>query len=141
MVNVLTIIALLVAVLLILIVLIQKPKGGGVTGNLTGGANQIFGVKKTSDLVEKTTWILSGIIAVVLLITTAFNKPMVVSDELDEIQQSEEIQKALENPTKLDKPSVPLPAPGGNPGGVKIEQPNAGTQEVQLGGEKPQGDK
>ena len=97
MVSVLTIISLLVAILLILIVLIQKPKGGGVTGNLTGGANQIFGVKKTSDLVEKTTWILSGIIAIVLLITTAFNKPMVKEDDLGEQKQSEEVQKAKRN--------------------------------------------
>ena len=112
MVSVLTIISLLVAILLILIVLIQKPKGGGVTGNLTGGANQIFGVKKTSDLVEKTTWILSGIIAIVLLITTAFNKPMVKEDDLGEQKQSEEVQKALDNPIA---PAVPQNQ-GTNPG-------------------------
>lgn len=127
MVSVLTIISLLVAVLLILIVLIQKPKGGGVTGNLTGGANQIFGVKKTSDLVEKTTWILSGIIAVVLLITTAFNKPMVKEDDLGDQKQSEEVQKALDNPAATPG----QPTQGGLPGNtVEMAPTTPGTEPV-----------
>jgi preprotein translocase subunit SecG len=45
------------AVLLILIVLIQNSKGGGLASNFSQG-NQIMGVKKTTDFLEKATWYL-----------------------------------------------------------------------------------
>jgi preprotein translocase subunit SecG len=41
-----------------MVVLIQKPKGGGIASNFAGGS-QFMGVKKTNDVIEKTTWILS----------------------------------------------------------------------------------
>ncbi len=56
--NLLIIIAIIFAVLLIFIVLIQNPKGGGVAANFSA-ANQIAGVKKTNDFVEKATWTLA----------------------------------------------------------------------------------
>lgn len=105
MVTALAILALIIAVLLILIVLIQKPKGGGITNNLTGGANQIFGVKKTSDIVEKTTWILSGVIAIILLITTGFNTSVAQRGEDIELDPATEIEKALDNPGAVQKPA------------------------------------
>ncbi len=44
-------------VLLILIVLIQNSKGGGLSGEFGGlGSNQLMGVKKTTDLLEQITW-------------------------------------------------------------------------------------
>jgi preprotein translocase subunit SecG len=44
-------------VLLILIVLIQNSKGGGLAGEFGGlGSNQLMGVKKTTDLLEQITW-------------------------------------------------------------------------------------
>lgn len=56
----LTIIA---CVLLIAIVLIQNPKGGGLATNFSA-ANQILGVNKTTEGVEKITWILAGALLV-----------------------------------------------------------------------------
>ena len=55
-------------VLLVLIVLIQKPKGSGL-GASFGGSNQIFGVQKTTDILEKSTW---GIIVVLIILTISF---------------------------------------------------------------------
>ena len=47
----------IITVLLILIVLIQNSKGGGLTGEFGGlGSNQLMGVKKTTDLLEQITW-------------------------------------------------------------------------------------
>jgi preprotein translocase subunit SecG len=105
MVTTLTILALIVSILLILIVLIQKPKGGGITNNLTGGANQIFGVKKTSDIVEKTTWILSGVIGVILLITTGFNGSVAQDGDDLNLDPATEIEKALDNPGAIQQPT------------------------------------
>ncbi len=47
--------AVIVAVLLCFVVLIQETKGGGLTSSYSA-SNQIMGVRKTSDVVEKATW-------------------------------------------------------------------------------------
>lgn len=47
----------ILTVLLILVVLIQNSKGGGLAGEIGGlGSNQLMGVKKTTDLLEQITW-------------------------------------------------------------------------------------
>ena len=72
----LTVLILIASVLMIGIVLIQKSKGGGLASNFAS-SNQIMGVRKTTDFVEKTTWVLAATI-VVLSIATALvghNKP------------------------------------------------------------------
>lgn len=51
------VITCILTVLLILIVLIQNSKGGGLAGEFGGlGSNQLMGVKKTTDLLEQITW-------------------------------------------------------------------------------------
>ena len=54
----------IVAILLGIIVLVQNPKGGGLASNF-GAANQIGGVRRTADFLEKATWTLA--ITMVLL--------------------------------------------------------------------------
>ena len=49
----------IVCVLLVLIVLVQNSKGGGLASNFSS-SNQIMGVKKTTDFLEKATWGLAG---------------------------------------------------------------------------------
>lgn len=63
------ILSILAAVLLVLVILIQNPKGGGIDSTF-GAANQLGSVQKTNDVVEKATWYLAGII-VVLAISSA----------------------------------------------------------------------
>ena len=46
----LIVLAIIASILLILIVLIQNPKGGGIAANFSA-ANQIAGVRKTNDFV------------------------------------------------------------------------------------------
>jgi preprotein translocase subunit SecG len=55
---VLVIVAILVCILLGLIVLIQNPKGGGLSSNFSS-SSQLLGVQKTGDILEKGTWILA----------------------------------------------------------------------------------
>ena len=47
-------------------VLIQNSKGGGLASNFAG-SNQIMGVRKTADFLEKATWILAAFIMVLCL--------------------------------------------------------------------------
>jgi preprotein translocase subunit SecG len=54
----LVILAVVVCVLLGAIVLIQNPKGGGLTSNFSS-QSQLMGVQKTGDFLEKGTWILA----------------------------------------------------------------------------------
>ena len=53
-----TILILICSILLVLVVLVQNSKGGGLASNFAA-SNQIMGVKKTSDFLEKATWTLA----------------------------------------------------------------------------------
>ena len=68
------ILIVLACVLLGLIVLIQNPKGGGLAGNIAGFSNQFMGVKQTTDVLEKGTWIFATIIGVLCLTSSIFMK-------------------------------------------------------------------
>ena len=53
-------------------VLIQNPKGGGLNANVGGLSNNFMGVKQTTDVLEKGTWIFAGAIAVLAITSTLF---------------------------------------------------------------------
>ncbi len=55
------ILIVLASVVLGFIVLVQNPKGGGLAGNVAGFSNQFMGVKQTTDVLEKGTWIFAGV--------------------------------------------------------------------------------
>ncbi len=58
-----TVLLIIVGILLILIVLVQNSKGGGLASNFSS-SNQIMGVRKTADFLEKATWTLAILILV-----------------------------------------------------------------------------
>jgi preprotein translocase subunit SecG len=62
----------IVSIVLAFIVLVQNPKGGGLAGNIAGFSNQFMGVKQTTDILEKGTWIFAGAIAVLCLVSSFF---------------------------------------------------------------------
>lgn len=66
------ILIILASVILSLIVLVQNPKGGGLAGNIAGFSNQFMGVKQTTDVLEKGTWIFAAVIAVLCITSTLF---------------------------------------------------------------------
>lgn len=65
----LTIVILLACILLVLVVLMQNPKGGGLSTDF-GSASQLGGVKQTNDFVENVTWSLAGVIGVLSIVMT-----------------------------------------------------------------------
>ncbi|WP_018627431.1 preprotein translocase subunit SecG [Niabella aurantiaca] len=66
------ILIILVCAILSFIILIQNPKGGGLTGTFGGVSSQFMGVKQTKDVLEKGTWIFAAVIAVLCLFSTFF---------------------------------------------------------------------
>ena len=68
------ILVILASVILGLIVLVQNPKGGGLTSSLGGFSNQLMGVKQTTDALEKGTWLFAGIVGVLCMISPLFIK-------------------------------------------------------------------
>ena len=66
------ILVILAAVILGLIVLIQNPKGGGLSGTFGGIGNQFMGVKQTTDVLERGTWIFAAVIAALCLFSVFF---------------------------------------------------------------------
>ena len=66
------ILVLLASVILGLLILIQNPKGGGLSASFGGIGNQLMGVKRTTDVLEKGTWLFAGIIGLLCLTSTLF---------------------------------------------------------------------
>lgn len=102
-----TVLIIIACILLILAVLVQNPKGGGVNAALTG-PTQMMGVKKTADFLEKSTWVLISIIIVLSLLVNTLDKP--ASEE-----RESEIKEQIENEPLQDVPQLPanVPTPDG----------------------------
>ncbi|MDD2799211.1 MAG: preprotein translocase subunit SecG [Bacteroidales bacterium] len=66
-----TILILIAALFMILIVLVQNSKGGGLAAGFSS-SNQIMGVRKTTDFLEKATWGLAAVILFLSIISAAF---------------------------------------------------------------------
>lgn len=68
------ILILLACVVLAFIILVQNPKGGGLSGSIAGFNNQFMGVKQTTDVLEKGTWIFASVIGILCIVSTLFLK-------------------------------------------------------------------
>lgn len=74
MTTLLSIIIIIASIFLVFIVFIQNPKGGGLSSDF-GAAQQLGGVQKTNDFVEKATWSLASIIAAASIVLTVMKTP------------------------------------------------------------------
>jgi preprotein translocase subunit SecG len=68
-INFLTVTAALISAFLIGAILIQNPKGGGLDQNFGGQASQIFGASRSSDFIEKATWVLIGTLIMLCIVS------------------------------------------------------------------------
>jgi preprotein translocase subunit SecG len=109
------ILIILACVILSLIVLVQNPKGGGLAGSIAGFSNQFMGVKQTTDVLEKGTWIFAAVIAILSITSTFF------------ISGGSEVQDRLENvgggPIQPNATQQPAPATGTFPGAQQNNAP------------------
>ena len=74
------ILLMLACVAIAFFILIQNPKGGGLAGNIAGFNTQFMGVKQTTDILEKGTWVLAVVIAL-LALSSAFFIPQGTTGE------------------------------------------------------------
>lgn len=92
-------------VLLILVILAQNAKGGGLTSQFGGStASNIIGVKKTGDLLEKLTW---GFIIAIMVLSLSTNFVTVNND----VPTNEILEGASEQAPSSNQPVLPEPAP------------------------------
>lgn len=96
-----TIIILIAAILMILIVLIQNSQGGGLAAGFSS-SNQIMGVRKTTDFLEKATWTLAATIIILSILTAKF------TTRSSALPQS---QVEIEQPAPLSPDMAPDVAP------------------------------
>ncbi|HCT31101.1 MAG TPA: preprotein translocase subunit SecG [Bacteroidales bacterium] len=69
-----SVLIIVVCIFMVLIVLVQNSKGGGLASNFAG-SNQIMGVRKTADFLEKATWTLAvSLLALSLLASLTMPK-------------------------------------------------------------------
>jgi len=97
-----TILILIVSALLILIVLVQESKGGGLASNFSS-SNQVMGVKKTTNFLEKATWTLA-----VALLALSLVASMSIPRAADQEQESairEQVQNTFDESTVPNYPS------------------------------------
>ncbi|RYD51502.1 MAG: preprotein translocase subunit SecG [Sphingobacteriales bacterium] len=62
---------IILCVVLAFFVLVQNPKGGGLAGSFGSLGSQVMGVKQSTDVMEKGTWVTMGLIAAICVISVA----------------------------------------------------------------------
>ena len=98
----LSVLILIASILLILIVLIQNSKGGGLASGFSS-SNQIMGVRKTTDFLEKATWGLACTVLVLCIVITKFIPRQTVNT-----QQQSEMQQQINDAVMVD-PNIIAP--------------------------------
>src|SRR4030042_6648711 len=91
-------IIIFICIFLILIVLVQNPKGGGLASSFSS-SNQFMGVKRTADFIEKATWGFAAGLFILSIIATMLPRNT-------EAQRQSRIQDQLEN-TAIDPERMP----------------------------------
>jgi preprotein translocase subunit SecG len=99
--NVFSFFIIVICIFLILIVLVQNSKGGGLASGFTS-SNQYMGVRKTADFLEKATWTLaSGLLLLCIVSSIALR----ASGESSRKSAIEEQVRNQEGPASM--PAMP----------------------------------
>jgi preprotein translocase subunit SecG len=87
MIPFITVLILLACVILAFFILIQNPKGGGLTGTFGSMSSQVMGVKQSSDVMEKGTWTMISLIAGLCIVSVIFFQKQPGADNSSKAQQ------------------------------------------------------
>ncbi len=101
-----SVLILITCILLVLIVLTQNAKGGGLSSTFGGGGQQVMGVRKTTDFLEKATWSLA-IILLILTLTSTFVIPRAGDREAAQSELRDRIPAQDAGPIDLSSPAPP----------------------------------
>lgn len=111
------ILIVLASAVLGLIVLVQNPKGGGLAGNIAGFSNQFMGVKQTTDVLEKGTWLFGAVIGILCMLSVVFISKSSSAGGVDRTSETTGAPVPATNNTQQIPPNaVPLtPSPTTQP--------------------------
>ena len=85
--------------------MVQNPKGGGLSSSFGGGgAQSLGGVQNTTSFLDKSTWTLS-IVLLLLILLSNFAAP-----KINAVDTSSEIENTLQNREVRDTPAATIPA-------------------------------
>lgn len=107
--TIIVILVVLASVLMCAIVFIQESKGGGLASGFASG-NSMLGVRKTTDVVEKTTWSLAGIMVVLSVLSVFFlnsGNDAAANQSVTERQAGAPIEQATNAANQTAVPSTP----------------------------------
>ncbi len=96
-----SVLILIACILLILVVLVQNSKGGGLAANF-GSTGQIMGVRKTADFLEKTTWSLA-----IALLSLSLISILVIPRSGAGTGEDTELREKIENMQPIPSDMVP----------------------------------
>lgn len=97
-----SVLILIACILLILVVLVQNSKGGGLAANFAS-TGQMMGVRKTADFLEKTTWSLA-----IALLSLSLISILVIPRGADvRTMQDTELRNKIENMQPVPQSMVP----------------------------------
>ncbi len=108
------ILIVLASILLVLVVLVQNSKGGGLVSGFSS-SNQIMGVRKTTDFLEKSTWTLAGVIVLFAIVSTgtvekqSSQTTSPIPEGAAAAQQQEASKTAMPNFNETSKPQQQQP--------------------------------
>ena len=126
------ILIVIVALLMIGIVLIQESKGGGLASNFSS-SNSIMGVRKTTDVVEKTTWGLAAAMVIISVIC-AYTAPTSTDNQSVMEKAATETQTTNPNNAPGFDASQQAPAAGAQQNAAGAQQNAAGAQQAPAAG-------
>ncbi|NBT87892.1 MAG: preprotein translocase subunit SecG [Flavobacteriaceae bacterium] len=99
--SIFLILIIFIAFLLVVVIMVQNPKGGGLASSFGGGGTQqLGGVKKTTDFLDKSTWTLSAILLGLILLS---NMSLFEGTSSGEFMQDD-----IENVTLPETSELPL---------------------------------
>jgi preprotein translocase subunit SecG len=94
-----------VAFLLVVVIMVQNPKGGGLSSSFGGGGTQqLGGVKKTGDFLDKSTWVLSTTLLVLILMASTF---LIQENRSGAIKVADPIEVEAPVVPSADNPAIP----------------------------------
>jgi preprotein translocase subunit SecG len=106
-----SVLIIITCLLLILVVLVQNSKGGGLSSQFSA-SNQVMGVKKTSELIEKITWALAIALVIFCVATTFTGDGKKTQLQDTELREKIDNGPAGQQPQPQAAPAAGTPAPG-----------------------------
>jgi preprotein translocase subunit SecG len=103
-----TVLIIIVCVLLGAAVLIQNPKGGGLSGSFGGVGQQLLGARRSTDIIEKLTWGFAAALVFLCLSSSFFVDKKAVSKKEETVKS--EIEKNVANQPFSGGGNFPAPA-------------------------------